>query len=59
MLRNMLEADEAGAIIVPASPGFYHRPETIGDLVGTVTARVLDLLGIDNARARRWKDTDG
>jgi 4-hydroxy-3-polyprenylbenzoate decarboxylase len=55
MLRNMLEAFDAGATILPASPGFYHRPESVDELIGTVTARALDLLGIENARARRWK----
>lgn len=56
MLDNMLRAHDAGATILPASPGFYHRPETIRALVGTVTARALDLLGIANARAARWKE---
>lgn len=56
MLKNMLEAHDAGATIVPAAPGFYHRPETIDDLVGTITARTLDLLGIENTRAKRWKE---
>ena len=56
MLKNMLEAYDAGAIIVPASPGFYHRPQTIDDLLGTITARTLDLLGIENQRTKRWKD---
>lgn len=56
MIRNMLEAHDAGATIVPAAPGFYHRPKTIDDLVGTITARTLDLLGIENTRARRWKE---
>jgi 4-hydroxy-3-polyprenylbenzoate decarboxylase len=55
MLKNMLEAFDAGATILPASPGFYHRPESVEELIGTVTARALDLLGIENARARRWK----
>ncbi len=54
MIANMLAAADAGAVIVPASPGFYHRPETIDDLVGSVTARLLDHLGIDNERVRRW-----
>jgi 4-hydroxy-3-polyprenylbenzoate decarboxylase len=54
MLTNMLAAFDAGATIMPASPGFYHRPESIDDLVGTVTARTLDLLGIDHARSERW-----
>jgi flavin prenyltransferase len=54
MLKNMLEAHDAGATIVPASPGFYQRPETIDDLVGTITARVLDLLDVEHTRSRRW-----
>jgi flavin prenyltransferase len=56
MLKNMLDAHDAGATIVPAAPGFYHRPETIDDLVGTITARTMDLLGIENTRAKRWKE---
>lgn len=55
MLTNMLAAHDAGAVVMPASPGFYHRPETIEDLVGGITARVLDQLGIANERAPRWK----
>lgn len=56
MLQNMLAAHDAGAAIMPASPGFYHRPETIAELVGTVTARTLDLLGLENTRSPRWKE---
>lgn len=56
MLENMLRAHDAGATVVPASPGFYGRPETIDDLVGTITARLLDHLGVDHARSPRWKD---
>lgn len=56
MLQNMLAAHDAGAAILPASPGFYHRPETVGELIGTVTARALDLLGVENERARRWRE---
>jgi flavin prenyltransferase len=56
MLKNMLDAHDAGATIVPAAPGFYHRPETIDDLVGTITARTMDLLSIENTRAKRWKE---
>jgi 4-hydroxy-3-polyprenylbenzoate decarboxylase len=57
MLSNMLTAHDAGATIMPASPGFYHRPESVDDLIATVTARTLDLLGIDHRRAPRWKDS--
>ncbi len=56
MLQNLLVAHDAGAVILPSSPSFYHRQETIADLVGTVTARALDLLGIDNERAQRWRE---
>ena len=58
MLQNMLTAHDAGAAIMPASPGFYHRPETVDELVGTVTARTLDLLGLENARSPRWKELE-
>lgn len=54
MLENMLAADAAGALVMPASPGFYHRPASIGDLVGSVTARVLDHLGVEHERVPRW-----
>lgn len=57
MLEAMLKAFDAGARILPASPGFYHSPKDISDLLGFVTARVLDQFGIENTRAKRWKDT--
>lgn len=55
MLVNMLAANDAGAVILPASPGFYHRPTSIADLIGSVTARALDHLGISNERVPRWR----
>ncbi|MEX2502977.1 MAG: UbiX family flavin prenyltransferase [Trueperaceae bacterium] len=58
MLENMLRAHDAGALIVPASPGFYHRPTTVDDLIGSVTARVLDHLRVPHRRSPRWKDDD-
>lgn len=58
-LRNLLEITEAGAIVVPASPGFYHKPTGIEQLVDGVLARVLDLLGLPSDFAPRWKDGDG
>jgi flavin prenyltransferase len=57
-LKNMLAADEAGATIMPASPGFYNKPEKIGDLVDMVVARVLDHLGVENDLAQRWSGND-
>jgi 4-hydroxy-3-polyprenylbenzoate decarboxylase len=53
-LRNMLRVTRAGAVVLPAAPGFYHRPTTIDSLVDFVVARVLDQLGIPNALAPRW-----
>jgi 4-hydroxy-3-polyprenylbenzoate decarboxylase len=53
-LRGLATLNEAGAVILFAAPGFYHRPETVGDLVDFVVARCLDQLGIDNTLARRW-----
>ena len=55
MLANMLAAHDAGATILPASPGWYHRPRSIDDLVGTITARTLDQFGIEHDRAERWR----
>ena len=54
-LRNLVTATEAGAIVLPAAPGFYHRPTAVGQLVDFVVQRVLDLLGIDLSIAPRWE----
>nr|VFK37452.1 MAG: 4-hydroxy-3-polyprenylbenzoate decarboxylase [Candidatus Kentron sp. TC] len=53
-LENMLKLARLGAIIMPASPGFYHRPRTIEDMVDFVVARILDHLGIDHRLIPRW-----
>ena len=53
-LRGLATLHEAGAVILFAAPGFYHRPETVADLVDFVVARCLDQLGIDNTLAGRW-----
>jgi 4-hydroxy-3-polyprenylbenzoate decarboxylase len=53
-LENMLTLTRAGAVVLPASPGFYHRPASIADLVDFVVARVLDHLGVENTLAPRW-----
>jgi 4-hydroxy-3-polyprenylbenzoate decarboxylase len=52
--RNMLSATEAGAIVMPASPGLYHRPQTVEEMVDFVVFRILDQLGIRDPAARRW-----
>lgn len=53
-LRNMVAVTEAGAVVLPAMPGFYHRPREIGDLIDFVVARVCDQLGVPHALSRRW-----
>jgi 4-hydroxy-3-polyprenylbenzoate decarboxylase len=53
-LRTMVALAEMGAIIAPPVPGFYHKPETILDLVDHSVDRVLDLLGLPSETARRW-----
>lgn len=53
-LENMLRLARAGAVILPANPGFYHRPKTADDLVDFVVARVLDHLGVAHALLPRW-----
>jgi flavin prenyltransferase len=55
-LEAMLKAAQAGATILPASPGFYNRPQSIDDLLAFITQRILDLFGIEHAHAPRWKD---
>ncbi|MGH8802970.1 MAG: flavin prenyltransferase UbiX [Casimicrobiaceae bacterium] len=53
-LENMLKLARAGAVILPPSPGFYTRPQSLADVVDFVVARVLDHLGFANALAPRW-----
>lgn len=54
-LRNLAAAAEAGATILPAAPGFYHRPARVEELVDFVVQRVLDQLGLEITIARRWE----
>jgi 4-hydroxy-3-polyprenylbenzoate decarboxylase len=58
-LRNLTAAAEAGATIVPAAPGFYHRPQAIGELVDFLAQRILDQLGLEISIAPRWQDREG
>lgn len=55
-LRNLTAAAEAGAIIVPAMPAFYSRPESIDDLVNFVVGKALDLLDVEHQLLKRWGD---
>ncbi|HRP35701.1 MAG TPA: flavin prenyltransferase UbiX [Gammaproteobacteria bacterium] len=56
-LENMLTLARAGAVILPANPGFYHRPAQVADLVDFVVARVLDHLGIAQSLVAPWGGT--
>ena len=53
-LENMLKLSQMGVTIMPASPGFYHQPKTIDDLVNFVVARILDHVGVDQKLVERW-----
>lgn len=53
-LENMLRVTQAGAVVLPAAPGFYHRPHSVADLVDFVVARVLDHLDVEHSLVRRW-----
>jgi 4-hydroxy-3-polyprenylbenzoate decarboxylase len=55
-LDNMRTLSAAGAIILPAMPGFYHQPKSILDLIDFVVARVCDHLGVEHQLGRRWGD---
>ncbi len=55
-LRNMTRLAEAGATILPANPGFYHRPQTVQAVVDFIVARVLDHLAIPHSLVPRWGD---
>jgi 4-hydroxy-3-polyprenylbenzoate decarboxylase len=53
-LENMLALARLGAVIMPAAPGFYHRPRAMGDLVDFIVARVLDHMGLEHGLGYRW-----
>jgi 4-hydroxy-3-polyprenylbenzoate decarboxylase len=57
-LRNLVSVTEAGAVILPAAPGFYHRPTKVSELVDFVVQRILDQLEIDITVAQRWGAKD-
>jgi 4-hydroxy-3-polyprenylbenzoate decarboxylase len=53
-LENLVQVTRAGATVIPAAPGFYHRPTHISDLIDFVVARVLDHLDVEHALGKRW-----
>jgi 4-hydroxy-3-polyprenylbenzoate decarboxylase len=58
-LRNMVTCTEAGAVILPAMPGFYHRPASIKDIVDFIVARICDQIGVDHNLQKRWGQNEG
>lgn len=58
MIENMRSATLAGAVILPAMPGWYHQPETLADLVDFVVARILDQAEISHSLSRRWGEAN-
>lgn len=53
-LENMLKLSRMGVRIVPAMPGFYHKPETMDDLIRFIVGRLLDQIGIDHDLVKKW-----
>ena len=55
-LEHMLKLSQMGVDLIPAMPGFYHRPESIDELVNFIVDRVMDHLGVNDGEAQRWGD---
>ena len=55
-LENMLRVTRMGAVMMPASPGFYNRPKNVADLIDFMVARILDHLDVDHDLLPRWGD---
>jgi 4-hydroxy-3-polyprenylbenzoate decarboxylase len=58
-LRSMTALAEMGAILAPPVPGFYHQPQSVGEIVDQSVDRVLDLIGLPTPDARRWDGSHG
>jgi 4-hydroxy-3-polyprenylbenzoate decarboxylase len=58
-LENMTSVTRAGAVVLPAMPGWYHRPRSLDDLIQFVVGRICDQLGVDCDQAKRWGGDPG
>ena len=56
-LENMLRLARAGAVMLPANPGFYHQPQSVDEVIDFVVARILDQLGVKHELMARWGRT--
>ena len=56
-LRNMVSACEAGAVILPANPGFYHKPKSIDDVIDFIVGKVLDQLKVAHSLKMHWEES--
>jgi 4-hydroxy-3-polyprenylbenzoate decarboxylase len=57
-LENLLRLARLGVVVLPCTPGFYHRPRTVDDLVEHVVGKALDRLGVEHALGARWRGLD-
>lgn len=55
-LEHMLKLTRMGSVVIPASPGFYNRPESVEDMIDFVVARILNQLGVEQNLLPRWGD---
>jgi len=57
-LENMLKLSKMNVVILPANPGFYHRPDSVEAVIDFIVARILDQLGVQHTLMARWSETD-